>query len=65
MEIEDKTVPWREGKVMMLNISKEHAVFNRSSKPRIHMIANIILGNRTKEFCDMLVRCYNEQYGEI
>jgi hypothetical protein len=26
------------------------------------MIANVILGNRTKEFCDMLVRCYNKQY---
>ena len=63
MEIEGHgVVPWKEGKVMMINISKNHAVFNRSSKPRVHMIANIILGNRTKEFCDMLVRCYNKQY---
>lgn len=65
MNVEDKTVPWREGKAIMLNISKEHAVFNRSSKPRVHMIANVILGNRTKDFCDMLVRCYTEQYGQI
>ena len=49
----------------MINISKEHAVYNNSSKPRIHMIANVILGNRTKEFCNMLVRCYTEQYGKI
>lgn len=62
MEIEDKRVPWREGKVFMLNISKDHAVFNRSGKPRIHMIANIILGNRRKEFAEMLVRCYNKSY---
>jgi hypothetical protein len=61
----DKAVPWTEGKIMMINISEQHAVFNRSSKNRIHMIANVILGNRTKEFCDMLVRCYNKQYGEI
>lgn len=66
MEIEGHgVVPWTEGKILMLNISKNHAVFNRSGKPRIHMIANVILGNKTKEFCDMLVRCYNAQYGEI
>jgi hypothetical protein len=66
MEIEGHgVVPWAEGKIIMLNISKNHAVFNRSSKNRIHMIANVILGNRTKEFCEMLVRCYNEQYGQI
>ncbi len=58
-------VPWKEGKIMMLNISKNHAVFNRSSKDRIHMIANIIVGNRVEEFCDMLIRCYNKQYGRI
>lgn len=61
----DKTVPWTEGKIMMINISERHAVFNRSSKNRIHIIANIVLGNRTKEFCDMLVRCYTKQYGKI
>ncbi len=66
MEIEGHgVVPWKEGKIIMINISKNHAVFNRSSKSRVHMIANVILGNRTKEFCDMLVRCYTEQYGQI
>jgi hypothetical protein len=58
-------VPWSEGKIIMVNISKDHAVFNRSSKSRVHMIANIILGNRKKEFAEMLVKCYNEQYGQI
>lgn len=58
-------VPWEDGKMFLINISKDHAVFNHSSKDRIHMIANVVLGNRTKEFCDMLVRCYNKQYGEI
>jgi hypothetical protein len=66
MEIKDHgIVPWAEGKIIMINISKDHAVFNRSSKDRIHMIANVILGNRTNEFCEMLVRCYNKQYGQI
>jgi hypothetical protein len=66
MEIEGHgAVPWQEGKVMLVNISKNHAVFNRSSKDRVHMIANLILGNRTEEFCDLLVRSYNKQYGQI
>lgn len=65
MFVEDKLVPWREGKIIMINISKRHAVFNRSSKDRIHMIANLILGNRTEEFCEMLIRCYTNQYGKI
>jgi hypothetical protein len=66
MEIEGHgVVPWTEGKIIMLNISKNHAVFNRSAKDRIHMIANVILGNRKKEFAEMLVRCYNKQYGQI
>lgn len=65
MVLDGQQVPWSEGKVIMINISKEHAVYNNSSKPRIHMIANVILGNRTKEFCNMLVRCYTEQYGKI
>ena len=66
MEIEGHgSVPWQDGKVFLINISKNHAVFNHSSKSRVHMIANVILGNRTKEFCDMLVRCYTKQYGQI
>lgn len=65
MIVGDKVVPWSNGKIIMINISERHAVFNRSSKDRIHMIANVILGNQTKEFCDMLVRCYTKQYGQI
>lgn len=64
-KVGNDTVPWTDGKIMMINISERHAVFNRSSKNRVHMIANVILGNRTKEFCDMLIRCYTKQYGEI
>jgi hypothetical protein len=65
MQIEDQIVPWEEGKIFMLNISKNHAVFNHSAKSRIHMIANIILGNRKEEFAEMLVSCYTKQYGKI
>jgi hypothetical protein len=65
MIVGDKVVPWSNGKIIMINISERHAVFNRSSKDRIHMIANVILGNRTNEFCEMLARCYSKQYGQI
>jgi Aspartyl/Asparaginyl beta-hydroxylase len=65
MNIEEGIVPWKDGKIIMINISKNHMVQNDSSKDRIHMIANIILGNKTKEFCDMVVRCYTKQYGQI
>lgn len=66
MEMEGHgVVPFKEGNSFLLNISNNHAVFNRSSKPRVHMIANIILGNRKKEFCEMIVRCYNKQYGQV
>jgi len=66
MELEGHgAVPWSEGKMFLVNISKNHAVFNHSSKDRVHMIANVILGNRQEEFCNMLVRCYNKQYGKI
>jgi len=58
MLIEDKQVPWEEGKIIMINISKKHAVFNCSSKSRVHMIANIILGNRKQEFCELLVKSF-------
>ena len=65
MQIEKEIVPWEDGKVMLLNISKNHAVFNHSAKSRIHMIANVILGNRKEEFAEMIVRCYTKQYGQI
>jgi len=63
MHIKDNgIVPWTEGKIMMINISKPHAFYNHSDENRIHMIANIILGKKKLEFCEMLVRSYKKYY---
>lgn len=64
MEIEGHgIVPWEEGKIFLVNVSKNHQLFNNSNVDRIHMIANLLLGSNTKEFCDLLVRSYKTHYG--
>jgi hypothetical protein len=63
MMVEDQTVPWKEGKLFLINISKKHKVVNNSNFTRVHMIANVILGNRVNDFCELLVRSYNKQHG--
>lgn len=59
MIIEDcGSVPFSAGKVFLINVAKNHMVVNNSSQDRIHLIANIILGNKRTEFCKMLVNSY-------
>jgi hypothetical protein len=55
-------VPWRDGKIIFVNISNTHSVINLSQLPRLHMIGHGIPGIRKKEFCELLVRSYNKQY---
>lgn len=56
------TVPWKDGKVFLVNISQTHSVINFSNQPRLHMIGHGIPGNKKIEFCELLVRSYNKQY---
>jgi Aspartyl/Asparaginyl beta-hydroxylase len=59
MTLKDKgTVPWKEGKVILVNISNYHSVINNSSTPRTHLIIHGITGSRRQEFCELLVRSY-------
>jgi len=59
MIIEDcGTVPFSPGKVFLVNVARNHMVVNKSNNDRIHLIANIILGNRKEQFCKMLVESY-------
>jgi len=59
MIIEDcGSVPFSPGKVFLINVAKNHMVVNKSNTDRIHLIANIILGNKKAEFCKMLVKSY-------
>ena len=39
-----------------------HSVVNNSSSPRMHMIAHCVIGNKKKEFAELVVRSYNKQY---
>lgn len=51
-------VPFRPGKVFLINVAKNHMVVNNSGEDRIHLIANIILGDSKLEFCKLLVDSY-------
>lgn len=56
MTVGGKTVPWVSGMSILLNVSKDHEVINNSDQDRIHMIAHFKVGNRKKEFCDLINR---------
>jgi len=63
MVIEDSgIVPFAPSKVFLINVAKNHMVVNRSTHNRIHLIANIILGNKKDEFCKLLVESYEQHY---
>jgi hypothetical protein len=55
-------VPFAEGKALIVNITNTHSVINNSPRPRMHMIAHCIIGNKKKEFAELVVRSYNKQY---
>ena len=55
-------VPFSTGKMFLVNITNDHMVVNKSNQRRLHIIGHGYVGKRKKEFCDMLVRCYNKQY---
>jgi hypothetical protein len=53
------TVPFDDaGSAMLMDISNEHAVWNRSNKPRIHMIIHYELGRRVRDFFYVLRSSY-------
>ena len=55
-------VPFAPGKIFLVNITNDHMVINNSNERRLHMIGHGYVGNRKKEFCDMITRCYRKQY---
>lgn len=63
MIIEDcGSVPFAPGKLFLINVAKQHMVVNNSQQDRIHLIANLILGNKKQEFCKLLVKSYEKCY---
>ena len=58
-------VPFHDGKLNIINITNTHSVVNYSDKPRMHLIAHGLVGNKIKEFSELIARSYRKQYGRI
>lgn len=54
-------VPWAPGKFFLHNVSKMHWVTNFTNQDRIHMIPMGRVGNRSHDFCKLVVRSYLRQ----
>ena len=66
MTIEDQgVVPFKKGKMFIVNILENHSVINFSNQDRVHLIAHCYLGNKRKEFCELVARSYRKQYDKI
>lgn len=66
MSIKDQgIVPFQEGKMFIVNILEDHSVINFSNQDRIHLISHCYVGNRRKDFCELLARSYKKQYDKI
>jgi hypothetical protein len=58
------TVPFDDnGSAMLMDISNVHAVWNRSDKPRLHMIIHYELGRRLRDFFYVLRSSYYTNRG--
>jgi len=53
-------VPRQSGDSRIINISTNHAVWNNSNTPRIHMIAHGWAKHKYKEYRDCVIRSYNK-----
>ena len=52
------SIPWRDGDVRLIDIGRQHCVYNNSNEDRIHII---IHGNQTEEFNKLA----NESYTSL
>lgn len=63
MVLEDfGTIPWAEGSCFIINITRNHCVVNNSNEDRIHMIAECVIGNRLKDFSELIYRSYQRYH---
>jgi hypothetical protein len=53
-------VPFKPGKIILVNIRNEHSVINNSDIRRIHLIGYGRPGNRIEKFCDLILRSYDK-----
>lgn len=55
-------IPWKEGKVFIINIRNYHSVINFNNISRIHLIAHGIPGQRINDFVKLIARSYKKSY---
>lgn len=56
------TVPWKSGDFYIINVTQDHCVVNNSNEPRIHMIAECVIGDRLPEFSDLIYRSFRKNH---
>lgn len=47
-------VPWVEGDVIVPDVTKTHSLINLSNRPRIHIIADCIIGSKKEKFLNLI-----------
>lgn len=63
MTLKDKgVIPWKVGDIRLVNITNDHSVVNLNNQERIHLIGHGIVGNKIKEFSELITRSYKKQY---
>jgi len=56
-------VPFKEGKVFIVNIRNYHSVINFSNKPRVHVIGHSYgYGKQLDAFAELVVKSYEKMY---
>lgn len=56
------TVPWSRGDFYIINVTQNHCVVNDSNEPRIHMIAECVIGDRLEDFADLISRSFGKNH---
>jgi hypothetical protein len=57
-------IPWQPGDVRFIDISTNHAVWNNSNIPRIHIIVHGWPVNQYKEYRNLVIESYKKTYEE-
>jgi len=57
------TVPISESEFYIINNTKNHCVVNDGLFPRIHVIAECVVGNKIKEFSELIYKSFKKEYG--
>jgi hypothetical protein len=57
-------IPWKSGDVRLIDISTNHAVWNNSKTPRIHIIVHGWPVQQYKEYRNLVIESYKKTYEE-